>query len=74
MSQLQPVIEHPVGAQRQLRGAQVHTMSDWKGWSQEPLHLRVGSRGKCILLEIAVYLRPSEGEQILYFSAHGCCI
>ena len=30
-------------------------------------HLRVGSRGIGVLLEIPVYLRPSEGKQILSF-------
>jgi len=34
----EPVIEHLVGRQDQLRGAQVRAMhlSDWKGWSQDP--------------------------------------
>ena len=37
-SQLQTVIEHLVGRQGQLRGAQLHAvhLSDWKGWSQDP--------------------------------------
>lgn len=43
----------------------------WKGWSQDPLlprpHLRVGSGGKGILLEIPAYLRLSEGKQLLSF-------
>ena len=65
------MFEHLVGRQGQLRGAQVYAMhlSDWKGWSQDlPLprsHLRVGCGGKGILLEIPVYLRCSEGKQIL---------
>ena len=46
-------------------------LSDQKGWSQDPPlprpHLRVGSGGKGILLEIPVYLRPSKGKQILSF-------
>jgi len=41
-------------------------LSDWKGWSQDPsfpkTHLRVGSGGKGILLEIPAYLRSSKGE------------
>jgi len=72
-SQLEPVIEHLVGRQGQPRGAQVHAMylSDWKGWSQDPLlprpHVKAGSGGKGILLEIPMYLRPSEGKQMLFF-------
>jgi len=52
-----------VGMQGQPRGAQVHAvlLSDRKGWSQNPPiprpHLRVGSGGEGILLEIPVYLR-----------------
>ena len=52
------MIEHLVGRQGQPRGAQVHAMylSDQKGWSQDPLlprpHLRVGSGGEDILLDI----------------------
>jgi len=67
------VIEHLGGRQGQPRGAQVHAihLSDWKGWSQDlPLprpHLRVGSGDESILLEIAAYLRPSEGKQLLPF-------
>jgi len=59
------VIEHLVGRQGQLRGAQVHAMdlSDWKEWSQDPPlprpHLRVGSGGKGLLLESPAYLRLS---------------
>ena len=62
------VIEHLVGRQGQPRGAQVHEMflSDQMRWSQDaPLprpHLRVGSGGRGILLEIPVYLRSSEGK------------
>ena len=47
-SQPEAVIEHLVGRQGQPRGAQVHTM---------PLprpHLRVGSGGNAILLEMPV--------------------
>lgn len=44
-------------------------LSDQKGWSQDPPlprpHLRVGSGGEGILLEISVYLRSSEGKQLL---------
>jgi len=67
------VIEHLVGRQGQPRGAQVHAvyLSDWEGWSEDPPlprpHLRAGSGGKGILLEIHVYLRPSKGKQILSF-------
>ena len=47
-------------------------LSDWKGRSQVPTlprpHLRVGSGGKDILLEIPAYLRPSKGKQIFFFS------
>ena len=66
-SELEAVIEHLVGRQGQLRGVQVQPvyLSDWKGWSQDPplprSHVRVGSGGKGIL-EIPVYLRPSEGK------------
>ena len=46
-------------------------LSDWKGWSQDPPlprpHLRVGSKGRGIFLEISVYLVPSEGKQVLFF-------
>jgi len=67
-SQLEAVIEHLVGRQGQPRGAQVHAMdlSDHKGRSQDPPlptpHLRVGSGGKGILLEIPVYCRFSVGK------------
>jgi len=56
--------------QSQPRGAQVDAMhlSNQKRWSQDfPLprpHLRVGSGGKGIFLEISVYLRPSEVKQL----------
>ena len=44
-------------------------VSDQKGWSQDlphpRPHLRVGSGGKGILLEIPVYVRPSEDKQLL---------
>ena len=62
-----------MGRQGQPRGAQVHAMylSDWKGWSQDPPlprpHLRVGSGGEGILLEIPAYLRPFKAKQILFF-------
>jgi len=68
MSWLEPVIEHLVGRQGQPRGVQVQTMHlrDWKGWSQDPPpsrpHLRVGSGGEGVLLEIPAYLRLSEGK------------
>jgi len=46
-------------------------LSDWKGWSQDPLlprhHLRVGSGGKGILLENPACLRLPEGKQPLSF-------
>jgi len=46
-------------------------LSDWKGWSQDPPlpggHLRVGSGGKGILLEVPGYLRLSVGKQSLFF-------
>ena len=67
------VIEHLVGRQGQPRGAQLHVMylSDQKGWILAPALsrplVRVGSGGKGILLEIFVYLRPSEGKQCLSF-------
>ena len=72
-SQLEPVIEHLVGRQGQPKGAQVHAMqvNDREGWSQDPPlprpHLRVGSGGTNILLEINVYLRLSEAKQLLSF-------
>jgi len=41
-------------------------LSDQKGWSQE-LHLRAGSAGEGILLEISAYLSPSKGKGIFSF-------
>jgi len=62
-TQLEAMIEHLVGRQGQPSGAQVH---DQKGWSQDPPlprpHLRGGSGGNGIVLEIPVYLRPSKGK------------
>jgi len=55
------VAEHLVGRQGQGRSAEVHAveLSDWKGWSQDPLlpksHLRFGSGGKSIVLEIPAF-------------------
>jgi len=75
MSWLEPVIEHLVGRQDQPRGAQVHVMqcnarvmegvepgstlsqTSFKDWQW---------RGG-VLLEISVYLRPSEGKKMLAF-------
>jgi len=63
------MIEHLVGRQGQPRGTQVHAMyrDDWKGRSQDaPLprpHLRIGSGGEGILLEISVYLRTLQAFQ-----------
>ena len=60
-----------LGRQGQPRGAQVHAMqlSDQKGWNQDPPllrpHLRVGSEGIDISLEIPMYFRPFVGKQIL---------
>ena len=46
-------------------------LSDQKGWNQDPPlprpHLRVGSGGKGISLEIPAYWSPSKGEQLLFF-------
>ena len=46
-------------------------LSEQKGWILTPPlprpHLRVGSGGKGVLLVIPVYLRSSEGKQILSF-------
>ena len=78
---LSGLIEQLVGRQGQPRGAQLRAMhlSDQKGWSQDPslprLHVRVGSGGKGISLEIPAYLRPSKGKQILFFvCVQSCCI
>ena len=55
-------------------------LSDWNGWSQDPAlptpHLRVGSEGKGIFVEIPVCLRPSKDKQFLFlcFCDYGCCI
>jgi len=72
-SWLEAVTEKLVERQGQPRGAQLHAvyLSDCKGWSQDPLllrpHLRVGSGGECVLVEIPVYLRPSEGKHLYSF-------
>jgi len=69
-SQLEPVMEHFVGGQGQPRGA-LHCMylNDWRGCSQYPPlprpHLRTASGGEGFLLEMPVYLQPSEGKQHL---------
>jgi len=46
-------------------------LSDWKAWSQDPplprAHLRVGSAGKGILLEILAYVKSSKGKQLFSF-------
>ena len=71
-SWLEPVIEH-LGMQGQPRGAQLHAMhlSYQKGWRQDPTlprpHIRAGSGGKDILLEIPDYWRSSKGKQIFFF-------
>jgi len=63
-----------VRRQGQPRGTQVHTMllSDWKGWSQDPplprTHLRVGSGGEGVWLELPTYLRPFKGKQLFFLS------
>lgn len=68
LSHSELVIEHLVERQNQPRGAQVDAMhlSVRKGPSQDPplpsLLLRVGSRGKGILLKIPLCTRCSEGE------------
>ena len=73
MLRLETMTEHLVGRQGQPRGAQVNAMnlSDQKLWSQDPPlpspHLRVGSGGEGVLLEISAYLRPSKGKRILSF-------
>ena len=69
----EPVIKHLVGRQGQPWGAQVHAvfLSDWKGWSRDPLHLRphvrVGNEDKGIAAEVSVCLWPFKGKQILFF-------
>jgi len=53
-------------------------LSDQKGWSQDPPlprpHLRVGSGGEGILLEIPVYLGPSEGKWIISFVSESTAV
>jgi len=49
-----------------------NAITEWpEGWSQDPPlpspHLRAGSGGEGISLEIPAYLRPSEGKQLLSF-------
>lgn len=62
-----------MGRQGQPTGAQVHAvyLSDWKGWKQDPplprSHLRVGSGGVGLLLEVSAALRLSEGKWFLFF-------
>ena len=74
------MIEHLVGRQGQSRGAQVHAMDDQKDWSQDPPlprpHLRFGSGGQAVLLEVPVYLEAFGrlAEFFLYFYACGYCI
>ena len=65
------MIEHLVGAQP--RGSQVQAMhlNDQKGQRQDPPlprpHLRVGSGGEGLLLEVSAALRLSEGKWFLFF-------
>ena len=74
---LETMIKHLVGGQGQPRGAQVHPicLSDGKGWSQDPPlpspHLRAGSGGDGISLEIPASLRPSKGKW-LFLSSFLC--
>ena len=80
--QLEVVIEHLVGRQGQAMEAQVRAMPlrDWKEWSLAPPlprpHLRVGSGGNGVLLEISVWVWSSEGKQLLFlnFCAYGCYV
>ena len=54
-----------MGRQGQPRGAQVYAMCLSDGSQDPPLprsHLRVGSGGEGVLLEIPAYLRPSKGQ------------
>ena len=66
-------MEHLVKRQGQPRGAQVYAMqlSAQKGWSQDPPlprpHLKVGSGGKGLSLDVPVCLGSSEGKQLLSF-------
>jgi len=63
-----------VRRQGQPRGAQVQAMCliDSEGWSQDPAlpspHLRVGSGGEGIFLEIPAYWRSSNGKQFFFVS------
>jgi len=63
-----------VGKQDQPRGTQVHAMnlSNQKECILAPPlprpHLRVGSGGESVLLEIFPYLRPSEGKWFFFIS------
>ena len=54
-----------MGTQGQPRGAQVQ-LNDWKDWSQDPplprTHLKGGSGGKGVSLEIPDYQRSFEGK------------
>jgi len=78
LSHPEAVIEHLVGCQGLPREAQVHAMQcnamqlcDRKGWSQDPplpsSHLRAGSGGESICLEISVFLRPFEGKYLFIY-------
>ena len=67
LSRLEAVIECLVGRQGQPRGTQLHAMD----LSQDPPllrpHLRVGSGGEGISVEIPSYLSLNEGKQLLSF-------
>jgi len=45
-------------------------LSDWKGWSQDPPlprpHLRAGSGGEGISLDIPAYWKSSKGKQVFF--------
>jgi len=62
------VIEHLIGRQGQPREAQVQAMHliERKGWRKDPplprSHLRVGSEGRDVSLELSVQLSLSEGK------------
>jgi len=62
-SQLETVIAH-FGSQGQPR----RSVTGRGGTRTQPFadHLKVGSRGNGILLEISIYLRPSESKQLIY--------